>query len=63
MRPVVAKRTPRKQNTTKDKTADADAEEVNQIHKDLQISTDLKTIGNSKRVMQISTDLKRGQRI
>ncbi|KAK2368415.1 hypothetical protein QL285_081612 [Trifolium repens] len=29
MRPVVAKRTPRKQNTTEDKTTDADAEEVN----------------------------------
>jgi hypothetical protein len=28
MRPVVAKTTPKKQNTTEDKTADTDAEEV-----------------------------------
>jgi hypothetical protein len=29
MRPVVAKKTPKKQNTTEDETADANAEEVN----------------------------------
>jgi hypothetical protein len=29
MRSVVVKKTPKKQNTTEDKTADADAEEVN----------------------------------
>jgi hypothetical protein len=34
-----------------------------QVHRDLQISTDLETFSYSKRVMQISTDLIRGQRI
>jgi hypothetical protein len=42
-------------------TVNTDAEEINQIHKNLQISTDLDTNRNSKKVLQISTNLKNGQ--
>ncbi|KAK2445108.1 hypothetical protein QL285_016077 [Trifolium repens] len=61
MRPVVAKKTPKKQNTTKEKQPTR--KRSTQIHRGLQISTDLETFSNSKKVPQISTDLKRGQRI
>jgi hypothetical protein len=48
MRLVATKTTPKKQNTTEDKTVDTTQKRTTQIQRDLQISTDLKTFSNSK---------------